>query len=195
MNRILAWLCVVGGLLWGAKPIYDGLIIGRKLNTGYIPEDPTDYVKFIFPFLCLSGLMIIHSLYKKKVRIAVILLSAAVIFSGLFHFFEIYFYDSGLPFGFVFLFFATIGMAVGSIFLFLPLRKMGSNTSLLTWCTLVLFLDNFLLLILAFMTEILPIEITNPIMVVLMVSVGFIWASIGLALLNQVDPVESQSTK
>jgi hypothetical protein len=189
VKKTMAWVCVIGGLLWGLKPIYDAQVNGRKLNTGYIPSDPTDYIKFIFPLLCLGGLMKIYFVYKRNVRNSVMILLVAVILSGLFHFTEIYFYDSGLPFGFIFLFFSTISMIIGAMYLVLQLRRMkDSTTSLLVWCIFFLFLDNFLLVVLAFFTELLPVEMTNPIMAVLMVSIGFIWALIGMALLKVEDP-------
>lgn len=185
MNKRLAWLCIIGGILWGVKPIYDALVNGREMNTGYTPTDPTDYIKFIFPLLCLGALRIIYNAYKKNVRNSVLILSVAVILTGLFHFFEIYFYDSSLPFGFIFLFFGLLGMIVGSLYLFIQLRKVKGTTNLLALAVFVLFLDNFLLVVLAFLMELLPVTISDPIMATLMISVGFIWALIGVALLKE----------
>lgn len=184
MNKILGWLCVIGGFFWGVKPIYDALVNGRRMNQGYIPSDPTDYFSFIFPLFCIGGLMVVYSLYKKEVRNSVIILITAVTLSVLFHFFEIYFYDSELPFGFIFLFTGTIFMIIGSIYLFFQLRKISGKTNLLSWTAIALFLDNCLLVVLAFLTKVLPEDITNPIMVILMVSVGPIWAIFGLATLK-----------
>lgn len=189
MSKMLGWLCVIGGLLWGVKPIYDAIVNGRKVNTGYIPSDPTDYISFIFPLLCLGGLLVVHTRYKKEVRSSISILVAAVILSGLFHFSEIYFYGSGLPFGFIFLFTGTTCMIIGSIYLFFQLRKMKGKSSFLSWTAFVLFLDNLLLVILAFLTELLPEEITNPIMVILLVSIGFIWAAFGWATLKLSDEI------
>jgi hypothetical protein len=67
------------------------------------------------------------------------------------------------------------------------LRKISGTTKLLTHCVFALFLDNFLIIVLAFLTEFLPPEISSPITAVLFVSIGFIWALIGWALLKQVD--------
>lgn len=184
MNKRMAWLCLIGGILWGVKPIYDALVNGREINTGYIPVDPTDYIKFIFPFLCLSGLLVIYSRYKKKVRNSVIVLFIAVVFNGLFHFFEIYFYDSDLPFGFIFLFFGMFAMIAGSLYLFIQLRKIKGMSGFLTLPVFILFLSNFLLVVLAFLMELLPVTIPDLIMATLMISVGFIWAWIGMALLK-----------
>lgn len=185
MNKRLAGLCIIGGILWGVKPIYDALVNGREMNTGYTPTDPTDYIKFIFPLLCLGALRIIYNAYKKNVRNSVLILSVAVILTGLFHFFEIYFYDSSLPFGFIFLFFGLLGMIAGSLYLFIQLRKVKGTTNLLALAVFVLFLDNFLLVVLAFLMELLPVTISDPIMATLMISVGFIWALIGVGLLKE----------
>lgn len=62
MKKMLAWLCLIGGLLWGAKPVYDWVVLGRKINTGYKVFDWTDYIKFAFPLLCLGGILILLSL-------------------------------------------------------------------------------------------------------------------------------------
>lgn len=184
MKKILGWLCVIGGVLWGVKPIYDALFNGRRVNKGYIPSDPTDYISFIFPLLCISGIIVVYSLYKKEVRNSVMFLITALILNGLFHFFEIYYYDSELPFGFIFLFTSIICMMIGSIYLFLQLRRVEETTRSLSWTAIILFSDNFLLISLAFLTEFLPEKVTNPILAILSVSVGFIWAIFGLASLN-----------
>lgn len=180
MKKILGLFCVIGGFLWGLKPIYDAIFNGRRMNQGYIPSDLTDYISFIFPFLCIGGLMVVYSHYKKEVRNSVMILIAAVILSGLFHFSEVYFYGSDIPFGFIFMFTGTICMIIGSIYLFFQLKKVRGITSFLSWTAIALFLDNFLLIVLAFLTEVLPEQITNPIMAILMVSVGFIWSVLGL---------------
>lgn len=186
MKIKIAWISTIGGLLWGVKPIYDALYNGRTMNTAYTPSDPTDYLFFIFPLLCIGGLMVVYSMYQEKVRNSVMILIAAVILSGCFHFFEIYFYGSGVPFGFIFLFTGTICMIIGSIYLFLQLKKVDGARSLLSWISIALFIDNFLLIVTAFLTEVLPAEITNPIAIILLVSVGFIWATFGLATLRLV---------
>ena len=186
MKGKLAWLSTVGGILWGIKPIYDVLYNGRTMNTGYAPADPTDYISFIFPLFCIGSLIVIHSLYQKKVRNSVILLMASVILSGSFHFFEIYYYGSHMLFGFIFLFIGTVCMIIGSAYLFFQLKKVKGTRRLLLWSAAVLFLDNFLLIVTAFLSGVLPIELTNPIAAVLMVSVGFIWATFGLASLQLV---------
>lgn len=184
MNKRLGWLCVIGGLLWGVKPIYDVLFNGRKMNEGYTPSDPTDYIAFLFPLLCIGGLMAVYSHYKKEVRNSVICLYAAVLLSALFHFFEIYFYDSELPFGFIFLFTGIFCMLIGSLYLFFQLRKIKPAACLLMWTAFLLFLDNLLLVVTAFLTEVLPEKITNPTSAALFILIGFIWAVFGLAVVK-----------
>lgn len=196
MKKTLGWFCIIGGFLWGVKPIYDSIFNGRRMNQGYIPSDPSDYISFIFPLLCIGGLLVVYSRYKKEVRNSVIILITAVILSGLFHFSEIYFYGSALPFGFIFMFTGILCMIIGSIYLFFQLKKVRGKTSLLSWTAIVLFLDNFLLIVLAFLTEVLPEQITNPIMAILMVSVGFIWSVFGLAalMLEKQDTIKTQTS-
>ncbi|KAA9022039.1 hypothetical protein [Niallia endozanthoxylica] len=191
---ILGWLCVISGLLWGVKPIYDVLFNGRRVNQGYTPSGPTDYIFFLFPLLCIGGLVVIYSLYKREVRNSVVILSAAVILSALFHFFEIYFYGFNLPFGFIFLFTGTICMMIGSIYLFRQLRTIILTANVLSWTAIALFLDNLLLIVLTFLTEALPEKITNPILAILMVSIGFIWAMFGLAVLKLRETREPSET-
>lgn len=186
MKIKLAWLSIIGGFLWSVKPIYDALYNGRTMNTAYTPSDPTDYLSFIFPLFCLGGLMVVYSAHQGKIRNSVRILIAAVILSGCFHFSEIYFYGSDVPFGFIFLFTSTICMIIGSIYLFLQLKKVDGTRRLLPWTALALFLDNFLLIVTAFLTGVLPAEITNPIAAILLISVGFIWAAFGLAALRLV---------
>lgn len=138
--------------------------------------------------------MAIYSLYKKEVRNSVIILSVAVILNAFFHFFDIYFYDSDLPFGFIFLFVGIICMMIGSMYLFRQLRKVSLTTTFLSWIALALFLDNLLLIALAFLTEALPEKLTNPLLAILMVSIGLIWAVFGLAVLKLRETIEPSET-
>lgn len=184
MQKVLGWFCVIGGLLWGIKPLYDALVNGRRLNQGYIPSDPTDYISFIFPLLCISGLLAIYSLYKKEVRSSVIILITSIILSALFNFSEIYLYGSELPFGLLFLFTGTICMIIGSFYLYLQFKKARVTKNLLSWTSIVLFIDNILLVVLAFLSGVLPKDINDPLMAFLLVSVGFIWAIFGIATLR-----------
>ncbi|HWL24507.1 MAG TPA: hypothetical protein VNR38_12305 [Ureibacillus sp.] len=179
MQKVLGWFCVIGGLLWGIKPLYDALVNGRRLNQGYIPSDPTDYISFIFPLLCISGLLVIYKLYKSAVKGSVIILIVSIVLSAAFSFFEIYFYGSGLPFGLIFLFTGTISMTIGSLYLYLQLKKAMATRDILSLTSLVLFIDNLLIIVLGFLSEVLPKEINDPLMLILMIFVGFIWAVFG----------------
>lgn len=193
-KKLFVWLCVIGGVLWGIKPIYDGLVIGRKMNTGYIPSDPTDYIKFIFPFLCLGALFIIGTYYKKVVRSSVIVLTLGVILSGLFHFSEIYLYGSNLPFGLLFLFSGTILLLMGALMMYIQLRKIKSRNRLLSLSVFILFLDNLLLVVLAFLSEAIEQKVLEPFMFTQMIVVGWIWAVIGLSLLKLEQITNEQKT-
>ena len=187
MRRILAWICVVGGFLWGIKPVYDALFNGRRMNTGYVPSDPTDYISFVFPLLCTAGLVALYARYGHKIKNSVILLIVSVWLSGCYHFFEIYYYGSGLPFGFIFLFTSILCMIVGALYLFIQLRKVGDAGRLLSWAAILLFIDNLLLLASGFLSELLPETLLNACMFILMIAIGFIWAVLGWGVL-QVSP-------
>jgi len=186
LRKLSAWLCIVGGLLWGLKPVYDWLILDRRINTGYSASDFTDYIKFIFPLLCLGGVFVLFSLYKKRVRNAAIILVVAILLNSLFHFFEIYFTDSSIPFGLLFMFSGVIFLLIGGIFLAIQLKGDKHIPRSLRWCAEALFVTNLLFLIFPFVSGMVPDVILTPIMVGLMVLVGFTWAAIGTALVKLV---------
>ena len=184
MRKLSAWLCIMGGLLWGLKPVYDWLILGRRINTGYNPSDITDYIKFIFPLLCLGGVFVLFSIYKKRVRNAAIILVVAILLNSLFHFFEIYYTDSSIPFGLLFMFSGIIFLLIGGIVLAFQLKGDKSTSRPLLFCAEALIVNTLLILILPFVSGSLPDVILTPIMVGLMMLVGFIWAAIGAVLIH-----------
>jgi hypothetical protein len=184
MKKLAAWSCLVGGLLWGMKPLYDWLVLDRRINTGYTTFNFTDYIKFIFPLLCLGGLFVLLSLYKKKVRNSVIILTLALVLNGLFHFFEIYYVNSGIPFGLLFLFSGILFLLIGAIFLVLQLKGIKSILRPLFWLSWALLLNTILFCLLPFVSGGLSEEILTPIMVGLMMLTGFIWAAIGGVLIK-----------
>lgn len=184
MRKLSAWLCIVGGLLWGLKPVYDWLILDRRINTGYIASDITDYIKFIFPLLCLGGVFVLFSLYKKRVRNAAIILVVAILLNSLFHFFEIYYTDSSIPFGLLFMFSGMIFLLIGGIFLVIQLKGDKRIPRPLLCCAKALFVNTILLCIFPFVSGMLPDVILTPIIVGLMMMIGFIWAVIGAVLVK-----------
>jgi len=48
---------VAGGLLWAGKTLYDTLALGRGVDQGYAPTDPTDWIRFALPLLCIGGVL------------------------------------------------------------------------------------------------------------------------------------------
>lgn len=182
MKTGAAWLCVIGGMLWGLKPVYDWLVLGRKVNTGYMASDFTDWIKFLFPLLCLGGLYVLYALYKEKVRKSTIILAAALFLNGLFHFFEIYFTGSGIPFGLLFMFSGTLLLLVGAGFLVIQLHGSKDIPRSLARLAETLFAVTLLFCLLPFVSESLPEALLTPVMVALMLLVGFIWAAMGAVL-------------
>lgn len=183
MRRSTAWLSVIAGILWGIKPIYDSIFNGRQMNTGYTPIDPTDYMTFLLPLCCLGSLFVIYARYKKQARYAVFILAGSLILSSCFHYFEIYASGSDAPFGFIFLFTSMLCMIAGSAYLYLRLRKI-QGTRMISRAAAILFLSNLLLIVISSLTEVISDEAATPIMFTLMVSIGWIWAAIGLAALK-----------
>jgi len=86
---------------------------------------------------------------------------ASVILSGCFHFFEIYYYGSSMPFGFIFLFTGTMCMIIGSAYMFLQLKIADGTHRLLSWSAFALFCDNMLLIAKALLTGAVPEEIAS----------------------------------
>ena len=83
---------------------YDWLGLGRVINRAYPPSDPTDYIEFIIPLLCLGGLYRVTRSYKELLGKAPLMVSVGLILTGAFHFSEAYLIDSNIPFGLIFLF-------------------------------------------------------------------------------------------
>jgi hypothetical protein len=190
MNKLYAWLCLFGGLLWGAKPVYDWLVLGREINTGYIVFDWSDYIKFTFPLLCLGGILILVSLYKKLVKGSSIILFASLVLNSLFHFSEIYLINMSIPFGLLFLLTGTITLLIGSCSLFLQLRKVSNIPRVLYHLAFGLTVATFSMCLLPFVAHILNDTIETAIMVGMMMLIGFIWAAIG-GVLHRILSIES----
>jgi hypothetical protein len=185
LNKFLGWLCLVGGILWGMKPVYDWLILERKINTGYEPSDPTDFIKFIFPLLCMSGLFALLSFYKNKIKIAAVILGISLILNGLFHFYEVYFYGSDIPFGLLFMLTGLLTLLIGATILFLKARKdILIPRPLSMWAGLLALCTLFFCMI-PFISAITPDSIETVIMVVDMMLIGFIWAGIGVFVIQE----------
>lgn len=186
MKMAAAWLCVVGGGLWGLKPLYDWIVLDRRVNTGYVASDFTDYVKFLFPLFCLGGLFVLYSLYKERVKKAAVILAAALLFNSLFHFFEIYFTDSGIPFGLLFLFSGTLLLLIGARVLAMQLRAIKSTSRLLPPLADALFVTTLLFCVLPFVSGSLPETALTLVMVALMLLIGFSWAGMGAVLVKMI---------
>lgn len=186
MKTVAAWLCVAGGILWGLKPLYDWLVIGRQINTGYLARDWTDWIKFAFPLLCLGGIYVLYALYGKKLRKSLVVLALALLSNSMFHFFEIYFPDSGIPFGLLFLFSGTVLLLVGALVL---MRQLHSNKEIhrsLFRLASALFVVTLLFCLSPFLTGMFSEQLYTVLLISLMMGIGFVWAGIGGALLKYV---------
>ncbi|MBY0098205.1 hypothetical protein [Mesobacillus maritimus] len=191
MKKLYAILCVIGGLLWGLKPGYDWLVIGREINTGYTPSHWTDYCKFLFPLLCVGGIMVLFNLYKKSIKASATILTISLILHTLFHFSEIYMLDSNIPFGLLFLFTGLITMVFGSIILCRQLKRIQSVPRSLAYSALLLMISTLLFCLLPFVSMSLDDSSEGPIMVFLMFLGGVSWSAIGVSLLSIVNSKSS----
>ena len=183
MKTLAGWICVAGGILWGLKPLYDWLVIGRQLNTGYLASDWTDYIKFAFPLFCLGGIYVLYVLYGNKLRKALVILAMALIFNGLFHFFEIYYPNSGVPFGLLFLFSGTVLLVIGSLVLMRQLKANKEIPRSLFRLAFALFVVTLLFCVSPFLMGMFSEQVYTVLLISLMMGVGFVWAGIGGVLL------------
>ena len=186
LKTIAAWFCIAGGFLWGMKPLYDWLVLDRTINTGYLASDVTDYVKFAFPLLCLGGIFVLFLLYRKVVAKSAVILAAAIISNGLFHFFEIYAPNSAVPFGLLFMFSGTALLLIGAFVLVRELKNRPEVPRTLFQSAQALFTATLLFCIFPFVSGLLSDAAATPVLVVLMMAVGWIWAGIGIVLLKEV---------
>lgn len=183
MKIVAAWFCVAGGILWGLKPLYDWLVIGRQINMGYLASDWTDWIKFTFPLLCLGGIYVLYTLYGKKLRKSLGILALALICNSMFHFFEIYFPDSGIPFGLLFLFSGTVLLVMGSLVLMRELNRNKEIHRSLFRLVSALFILTLLFCVSPFLTAMFSEQVYTVLLISLMMGVGFVWAGIGGVLL------------
>lgn len=190
MKTLAAWLCVAGGILWGLKPLYDWLVIGRQMNTGYLAGDWTDYVKFAFPFLCLGGVYVLYALYGNKLRKSLVVLALALICNGLFHFFEIYSPDSGIPFGLLFLFSGSVLLVIGALVLMCQLNANKEIRRSLFRLGAALFVVALLFCVSPFLMGMFSEQVYTVLVISLMMAVGFVLAAVGGVLLRVVGSNE-----
>jgi peptidoglycan/LPS O-acetylase OafA/YrhL len=195
LRRLTAWFCLVGGLLWGLKPLYDWLVLNRTINTGYTASDVTDYIKFIFPLLCLGGIFVLYSLYKNKIRKSIILLTLAILLNSLFHFTEMYFYGTDIPFGLLFLLTGLVFQLIGALTLTVQLKGIESHPRSLYRLAACLFVTTLLICLLPFVSGSFPEVILTTIMVVLMMLIGFTWAVIGGVLISMANKITTEIPK
>lgn len=150
-----------------------------------------DYSKFLFPLLCVGGVIALFALYKKSIKTSVTILTISLILHTLFHFSEIYMLDSNIPFGLLFLFTGLITMLIGSIILCLQLKRIPSVPSSLAHSALLLMISTLLFCLLPFVSMSLDDSIEGPIMVFLMFLGGVNWSAIGVSLLSIVNSKSS----
>lgn len=190
-----AWLCIAGGILWGLKPLYDWLVIGRQMNMGYQASDWSDYIKFAFPFLCLGGVYVLYTLYGKKLQKSLAILALALICNGLFHFFEIYYPDSGIPFGLLFLFSGTVLLVIGALVMVLQLLKNKEIPRSLFRLASALFGVSLLFCVSPFLTGVFSEQVYTVLLISIMMAIGFVWAAIGGVVLRMIGRKELSKKK
>src|SRR5690606_33278908 len=117
---------------------------------------------------------------------SVIILSLALISNGLFHFFEIYAPDSGIPFGLVFMFFGMLLLLTGAYLLMRELKRVERVSHSLVRLVQALFGAALLFCISPFVSGLLSDTAATPLLVLLMMAVGWLWSGIGLMLLKAV---------
>jgi hypothetical protein len=193
LRKWYSLFCIFGGVLWGAKPVYDWLVLGRRINTGLTVYDWTDYLKFAFPLLCIGGILVLLSLYKKQIKVSAMILFLSLILHGLFHYAEIYLSHSEIPFGFLFLLTGSMTLLVGSIMLVFQLKKVTPIPKKIVQLSLGISVTTLLFCLLPFISTILNDAIETPIMVGLMMFIGLFWALIGGVLFQIVQSKDSNN--
>jgi len=178
MRKMTAWLGLIGGLLWAAKSAYDWLGLGRVINTGYPPSDPTDYVRFLTPLLCTGALYVLARRFRGLGK-APLVLSIGLLMTAGFHISETYFMDSNIPSGLVFLLAGNLLLLFGTLWLALRIKKEPSIPRPLLVLVIALFLTTCLFCLSPFMSGSVSNDIATAITVSLMILTGMIWAGIG----------------
>lgn len=186
MRKVYALLGVIGGLLWAIKAGYDWLGLGRVINRGYLPSDPTDYIEFLFPILCTGSLIAMTSYFRARFSHSQSIAAVGLLLIGAFHFLETYTFGLGIPYGAIFLLGGSLFMLMGLYMLLIKLWKARTAPRLLTRLVAALFVATCFFCLSPFLTGALPSGTATAITVTLMSLIGLIWAGIGgLQVMNQ----------
>ncbi|WP_246943889.1 hypothetical protein [Bacillus pinisoli] len=136
--KILLWLSLVGGLLWGLKPIYDLLILDRRIYTGYPPSDHTDYVKFLLPLLCIAGLLMLAYKFHRPLTFSLTILTLALVSSSIFYYMETYQQFSDIPYMILFSLPGMILFFTGAFSLMVQIRRVADAQKTLFYLAITL---------------------------------------------------------
>ncbi|WP_456277287.1 hypothetical protein [Bacillus sp. AK128] len=188
--KIFTWISLVGGLLWGIKPLYDWLFLDRVLHTGYQSSDPLDYVEFLFPLLCLSGLFVLVSKFKLKLTFSITLLTIAFVLNSTFHLFETYYSLSSVPYGLLFLLPGTAFLFTGALSLVFQLYKIEQNTKAIFYIAIAFSVSSGLLCLLPFAFFFLTEGVVTALTASMMTIIGFSFGSFSIPFL-----LKSRKTK
>ncbi len=151
-SSFIQWLFIGGGLLLIIYTLFDRLILGRTLYTGYTDRYFHDYIIFLgWLFFSVSFFLLRSSIYKERILLRTALMATSV---GLFFISFAYFFNGwvdGISFpGFVITYYpgtliASLGL-IGSIFNQFKERQYSSPLSgkVLTIILLLMLLSCFL---------------------------------------------------
>jgi hypothetical protein len=179
MKIFCAWLGIIGGVLWAFKSAYDWLGLGRVIHTGYPPSDPTDYVAFLCPLLCIGSVLAIALHDRLRFGISPMLLAAGLLLNGAYFYSETYQLRLGFPAGFVFLTGGSLLSLVGLSMLVNRLWRSNAAPRSLQGVAAALLMLTVLFFLSPFFTESLQAEAATAITVVLASLIGLCWAGIG----------------
>lgn len=179
MRKIGAWLGMLGGLLWAFKAGYDWLWLGRVINRGYLPADPTDYIEFLFPILCIGSLLAMAGHYRLRFGYSHLIAAIGLLLIGAFQYSEAYLVDSNIPAGMMFLFTGSLSMLLGLYMLLIKLCKAKTAPRSLIRLIAAQFTVTCLFCLSPFLTGTLPNDIATAITATLMSLIGFMWAAVG----------------
>ena len=184
MKIFCAWLGIIGGVLWAFKSGYDWLGLGRVVHRGYSPSDPTDYVVFLCPLLCIGSVLAAALYNRTRHGVSQMLLAAGLLLNGAFYYAEAYLMGSDIPFGLLFLAGGSLLSLTGLTMLVYRLWRSNAAPRSLRGVAGALLVLTILFLLSPFLTESLQAEAATAITVVLAGLIGLCWSGIGVVMLS-----------
>jgi hypothetical protein len=181
--KTLCWLSLLGGISWGSKSTFDWLILKREIHTGYLPSGFADHIEFLFPLLCLSGLLVLSSKFKKQLTFSITILTIALLMNSMFHYVETYLSLSSVPYGLLFLLPSTAFLFTGALSLVLQLRKVEDVSKALFYITILFSVSSGILCLLPLAVIFLTESVITPLTASVMTIISFSFGSISIPFL------------